>query len=225
MGEALKALELAAPQLHRLDQVLLGPRPRRRQPGQPDRHAQPQVPDAGDRRLAEAHAARLHRPRLLPPARSEDADRGDRLGDERHDHARQGALLGHQRVGRGRHPRRLGHRRQAPPAQAGDGAAAVPPVPSQARRAGVRAPLRRHRPRPDDLEPARQRPPDRQVQERHPGRQPRRAREHGLARQGARPTRRRTRRSASSKASPPSSARRSRRWRSPGSRRTRMSRR
>ena len=68
---------------------------------------------------------------------------------------------------RRRHPRRLGHRRQAPPAQAGDGAAAVPPVPSQARRAGIRAPLRRHRPRPHDLEPARQRPADRQVQEGH----------------------------------------------------------
>ena len=40
---------------------------------------------------------------------------------------------------RGRHPRRLGHRRPAPPAQAGDGAAAVQPVPPQARRAGVRA--------------------------------------------------------------------------------------
>ena len=45
--------------------------------------------------------------------------------------------------------------------------------------------LRRHRPRPDDLEPARQRPADRQVQQGHPGRQPRRAREHVVAGQEA----------------------------------------
>ena len=86
MGEAFKALALAAPQLRRLDQVLLGPRPRR--PGrQPQGHAQPQVPDAGDRRLAQAPAARLRRPGLLPPARPEHADRGDGLGDERHHRA------------------------------------------------------------------------------------------------------------------------------------------
>ena len=97
MGEAIRALEVAAPALRRLDQVLLGPRARG-QHRQPHRHAQPQVPDAGDRRLAAAHAARLHRPRLLPPRRPAHADRGDGLGDERHDHARQGALLGNERV-------------------------------------------------------------------------------------------------------------------------------
>ena len=75
-------------------------------------------------------------------------------------------------------------RRRAPPAQAGDGAAAVQPVPPQARRAGVRAALRRHRPRPDDLEPAGQRPADRQVPRRRAGRQPRRAREHGVLAKG-----------------------------------------
>jgi aryl-alcohol dehydrogenase-like predicted oxidoreductase len=41
---------------------------------------------------------------------------------------RQGPLLGHQRVVGGRDPRRLGDRRAPPPAQAGDGAAAVQPV-------------------------------------------------------------------------------------------------
>ena len=68
--------------------------------------------------------------------------------------------------------------------QARDGAAAVPPLPPRARRAGVRAPLRGHRPRPDDLEPARERPAHRQVPQRHAGRQPRRAREHGFLPKG-----------------------------------------
>jgi hypothetical protein len=74
---------------------------------------------------------------------------------------------------RRRHPRRLGHRRAPPPAQAGGGAAAVPPVPPPARRAGVRAAVRRHRPGPDHLEPAGQRAADRQVPGRPAGGQPR----------------------------------------------------
>jgi aryl-alcohol dehydrogenase-like predicted oxidoreductase len=74
-------------------------------------HAQPQVPAAGDRRLAQAAAARLRRPGVLPPSRPGHADRGDGLGDARHDRARQGAVLGHQRVERRRDPRRLGDRR------------------------------------------------------------------------------------------------------------------
>jgi voltage-dependent potassium channel beta subunit len=52
MGQALRA-RLAAPELRRLDQVLLGPGPQRRR-HQPQGHAQPQVPDAGHRRVAEA---------------------------------------------------------------------------------------------------------------------------------------------------------------------------
>ena len=50
-GRGDQGAEVAAPELRRLDQVLLGPRPRR-PCGQPQGHAQPQVPDAGDRRLA-----------------------------------------------------------------------------------------------------------------------------------------------------------------------------
>jgi aryl-alcohol dehydrogenase-like predicted oxidoreductase len=80
----------------------------------------------------------------------------------------------------GRHPRGLGDRRPPPPAQAGDGAAAVPPVPPPARGAGIRAPVRRHRPGPDHLEPAGQRPAHRQVPRRRARRQPRRDGEHGL---------------------------------------------
>ena len=39
---------------------------------------------AGHRRLAGALRPRLRRPRLLPPTRSRDADRGDRVGHVRH---------------------------------------------------------------------------------------------------------------------------------------------
>ena len=195
MGAAIKRAEVAAAELRRLDQVLLGPRPRR-QRRQPQGHAEPQVPDAGDRRLAAALRPRLHRPRLLPPPRPEHAGRGDRLGDERHDHPRQGALLGHQRMAGRRHPRRLGDRRAPPPAQAGDGAAAVPPVPPQARRGGVRA--------ASTTTSASASPPGARwpaglltgkYRERHPGRQPRRDGEHGASSRRASPTRRRTTRS------------------------------
>ena len=115
-GRGVQGARLAAPQLRRLDQVLLGPRPRR--PGhEPQGHAQPQVPDAGDRRLAQAPAARLRRPDLLPPAGPEDADRGDGLGDERHHRQRQGALLGHERMVGGRDQGGLGRGREASPAE------------------------------------------------------------------------------------------------------------
>ena len=53
MGDALAQARLAARVLCRVDQVLLGPR---RGP-QREEHAEPQVPDAGDRRFA--HPARL----------------------------------------------------------------------------------------------------------------------------------------------------------------------
>ena len=116
-------------------------------------------------------------------------------------------------------------RRAASPAQAGDGAAAVQPAASRPRREGIRAAVPRHRPRHDDLEPARLGPADRQVQRRHPG---------GLARRRSRATSgspsastdpaklavvRRSRRS------PRSSAARSRRCRSRGASRIRTCRR
>ena len=63
------------------------------------------------------------------------------------DRARQGAVLGHQRVEGRRDPRRVGDRRAAPPAQAGDGAAAVQPARAHQGRGRVRPPVRRHRPR------------------------------------------------------------------------------
>jgi aryl-alcohol dehydrogenase-like predicted oxidoreductase len=49
MGEADSPARLAAPELRRLHQVLLGPGPRGRR-RQPQGHAEPQVPDAGHRR-------------------------------------------------------------------------------------------------------------------------------------------------------------------------------
>ena len=61
-------------------------------------------------------------------ADSEHADRGDGVGDVRHRRERPRALLGHVGVDGRRDPRRVAHRRQAPPAQAGDGAAAVQPA-------------------------------------------------------------------------------------------------
>ena len=87
----------------------------------------------------------------------------------------QGALLGNVGVGRRRDPRRVGHRRPPPPAQAGDGAAAVPPHAPAPGRAGVRAALRRHRARAHDVEPARVGALDGQVRRRHPRGEPRRA--------------------------------------------------
>ncbi len=96
-GRGDQGAEVAAPQLRRLDQVLLGPRARG-QHRQPDGHPQPQVPDAGDRRLAQADAGSTSSTCLLPPLGPAHAARGDGLGDERHDHARQGALLGNERV-------------------------------------------------------------------------------------------------------------------------------
>ena len=65
------------------------------------------------------------------------------------------ALLGNVGVDRRRDPRRVAHRRQASPAQAGDGAAAVQPARARARRVRVPAALRRHRARAHGLEPAR----------------------------------------------------------------------
>ena len=86
---------------------------------------------------------------------------------------RQGALLGHVGVDGRRDPRRVGDRRAPPPAQAGDGAAAVQPVCTARGRAGVRPALRGHRARPHDLEPARVGPAHRQVPRRHARRQSR----------------------------------------------------
>ena len=164
-GPGAEEAGLAAAELRGLDQVLLGPGPRRRK-RQPQGHAEPQVPAAGHRRLAGALRSRAHRRHLLPSPRPAHADRRDRARDERHHHAGQGAVLGHQRMGRRRHPRRVGAGRPPWLAQAGGRAAAVPPVPPPARRAGVRAAVRRHRPGPDDLEPAGVGPADRQVRRR-----------------------------------------------------------
>ena len=77
----------------------------------------------------QAPAARARGPRLLPPARSRHAHRGDGVGDARHDRARQGALLGHLRMERRRDHGGLADRRAPPPAQARRGAAAVQPLP------------------------------------------------------------------------------------------------
>ena len=74
-------------------------------------HAQPQVPAAGDRRLARAARPRLRRPPLLPPLRPADADRGDGVGDERHRQLRQGAPTGGRRSGR---PTTCGPRSRSP---------------------------------------------------------------------------------------------------------------
>ena len=63
-------------------------------------HAQPQVPDAGHRRVAGAVRARLRRRPLLPPPRPRHDARGDGVGDERHRLGRQGAVLGHAASGR-----------------------------------------------------------------------------------------------------------------------------
>ena len=86
---------------------------------------------------------------------------------------------------------------------------------------GVRAPVRRHRPGPDHLEPAGLGPAHRQVQGGHPGRQPRRDAGHGASCRTASPTRRRTRPSPSSSRSRATWARPPRSWPSPGWRRTR----
>ena len=70
-------------------------------------HPQPQVPDAGHRRLPRAPRSRLRRPRLLPPGRPRYPRRGDGVGHVGHDHRGQGALLGHVGVaGRGRSAKR-----------------------------------------------------------------------------------------------------------------------
>ena len=107
-------------------------------------HAQPQVPVAGDRRLARAVRARLRRRRLLPPRRPRHPDRRDGVGDERHGVAGQGALLGHERVDGRRDPARDRHRRSAPPPQAGDRAVGVQPAQPRQGRGRVRPAVRRH---------------------------------------------------------------------------------
>ena len=86
--------------------------------------------------------------------------------------AGQGALLGHERVVGRRDPRGDRHRRAASPAQAGHRAEPVQPARAQEGRAGVRPDQRRVQLRQHDLEPARLRPADRQVQRRHPRRLP-----------------------------------------------------
>ena len=76
-------------------------------------HAQPQVPDAGDRRLARAHGPRLRRPAVLPPRRPGHADRGDGVGHVRHRRRRARRSTGAPRSGP---PTRSGPRGRSPSA-------------------------------------------------------------------------------------------------------------
>ena len=178
MGEALEALGWPRAELRGVDQVLLGPR----RDGAAtckntlNRKYLMQAIDGSLQRFGLEFVDLVYCHRADPDTPIEETvwAMSDMIV------AGQGAVLGHQRVDGRRDPRRLGHRRSPPPAQAGDRAAAVQPVPPRAGRARVRPAVRRHRPRPDDLEPARLRPADRQVQGRHPGGQPRRDGEHGL---------------------------------------------
>ena len=64
-------------------------------PRQHAQHPQPEVPDAGDRRLARAARPRLRGPRLLPSSGSRDPGRGDGVGHVGHGLGGQGPLLGH----------------------------------------------------------------------------------------------------------------------------------
>ncbi len=110
---------------------------------------------------------------------------------------RKGALLGNIGVERRRDHGRLADRGATPPRQAGDGAAAVQPVPSRARGERICAPVSRYRTRNHDLEPSRVRTLERQVQRWHP---------RGLARraQGLRVAVRADPRSGPAEAGPPS---------------------
>ena len=72
MGQALKKLGWA--RLSYVVSTKLFGAWRRRAPGQPPQHAQPQVPAAVHRRLLAAPAAGPCGPRLLPPARPAHAD-------------------------------------------------------------------------------------------------------------------------------------------------------
>ena len=96
-GRGDRQARLGAPLLRDLHEGLLGTA---RAP-QHEEHAEPQVPHAGDRRFARAARPRLRRPPVLPPRRSEHADRGDGVGDVRHR--------------RERHARTTGARRSGPP--------------------------------------------------------------------------------------------------------------
>ncbi len=104
MGDGAEEARLAPLVLRRLDQVLLGDARR----AEREEHAQPQIPDAGDRRLARPPRARLRRPRVLPSRRSGHADRGNGARDARHRERGQGHLLGHVRVERRRRSWRRG---------------------------------------------------------------------------------------------------------------------
>ena len=109
MGEAIAELGWPRHSLRDLDEGLLGP-PRRRQHAE---HAEPQVPHAGDRRLARAARPRLRRPPVLPPRRPEHADRGDGVGDVRHHRRAARRSTGARRSGR---PTRSAPRGRSPTA-------------------------------------------------------------------------------------------------------------
>ncbi len=123
-GPGARRARLAALVVRPHDEGVLGP-PQRAEHAQ---HAQPQVPDAGDRRLARPSAAGLRRHPLLPSVRPGHDAGGDGVGDERHRVVGKGPLLGHERVGGRRDPGGDRDRRAPPPAQAGDRTTAVQPA-------------------------------------------------------------------------------------------------
>ena len=134
-------------------------------------HAQPQVPDAGDRRLARALRPRLRRRHLLPPRRSEHADRGDGVGDERHRRRRARRCTGARASGR---PTRSVPRGRSPSAitctsrsssSRSTTCSSARTVEQEYARLYDDIGLRHH-----DLEPARVGSAHRQVQRRHPRR-------------------------------------------------------
>ena len=169
-----------------------------------------------------APGPRLRRPRVLPPPRRRTR-RSRRPCGAMHDMIAQGKALywGTSEWSAAEIARGLADRRAPPPAQAGDGAAAVQPAAPRARRARVRAAVRRPRPRHDDLEPARLGPAHRQVQRRHPARtRAARSRATSGSPSGS-PIRRSSRRSAASCPSRRTWAARWRRCRSRGASRIR----
>ena len=156
-----------------------------------EEHAQPQVPDAGDRRVARAARPRLRRRPLLPPRRPGHALEETVWAMSDIVSSRQGAVLGHERVGGRRDPRGHRDRRAPPPAQAGDRAAAVQPAERERVEHEYAGLFDEIGYGDDDLEPAGLGPAHRQVPRRHPRGLARRAGRLRLAGQGASATRQR----------------------------------
>ena len=197
MGAAIAELGWPRESYVRQHQGLLGP-PRRPQHAQ---HAQPQVPAAGHRGQPRALRARLRRPAVLPPPRPGDPDRGDRLGDVTTSSSAGQALYWGTSEWSADEIRAAWeiaerHHLHKPVME-------QPQYNLLERRRverRVRPPVRRHRPRPHHLEPARLGPAHRQVPRRRPRGQPgraarlrvaaRHAHRRGPQREGAPPRRR-----------------------------------